>query len=341
MKRSSRDSVSCKISTFVDEENPFFRLEDNSGLFRHVTKDNSGRFKHATAYRGLSSFVGFYKNEEKQRQAAAELSDLLGFRGKVVDVGFGYNIHIAEELAGRGMEAYALDTKLVSWSDEVQIFKGSAECLGNKKDKALPKFNAILYWGSWFGEGHAGNHDGLHFGGTSIESYLQGMEDKKGRRGRESPHFAEAERSILEGTADKLAYGGQAVFVSNRYTYEFAPSYQFEELPEEKRKMLHVAEVMKSLGAEEIKFIGLSAEKLEELAGRHRSSYVESCTGKDAGKNYDRVIRRLCSYESIECSPAEELSLLLELPSERTKAEELTIQPDIARIDAIAARFYR
>jgi 2-polyprenyl-3-methyl-5-hydroxy-6-metoxy-1,4-benzoquinol methylase len=148
MKLFSKHSESYKanaarIEVIVDEENPFFKLADHNSAFRHITASSWPR-----------SYDGFYKNGEKQRRAAAELSDLLGFTGKVLDVGFGSNIYISSELARQGLEAYAVDLNPQAFSQDVAVLRGNATTLG-KKNRRLSNFNAIIYWGSWLGEGNA------------------------------------------------------------------------------------------------------------------------------------------------------------------------------------------
>jgi len=267
--KTSDSAVAASIDVIVDEQNPFFKLADHSQFFRHVTTDC-----------GIESYEGFHKNEQKQREAASGLADLLGFNGKVLDVGFGSNIYVASAFAQNGLEAHALDLEPLALNQDVKIYTGNASILGGKSNGLPDGFNAIIYWASWSSKGTAPRWATVVFGVPSLENYLAAVANKDssllGNHAEHSKQFLAEEQKLLEGSTKQLGYGGQLVIVSNRYSYAHGPSFLFEELPQEKRRMLHLAAVLEQLGAAEIKLIGASNHEMRQLAKQHEQQYTIS-----------------------------------------------------------------
>lgn len=239
--------------------------------------DSLGQAFHYASPEGYSHNWGAIK------RAVRQLSEIIGIPcgARTLDIGYGQNLTVAATLQGLGMSAYGLDSvndvppskkgtrpfflppQFHRNHGGVQLYYGTIEELLHEDSQLKDtKFDLMTFWGSWESGGNnftIGGEMGwfraveeLERAGTPFEIYGP-LPLAKMRETREK---------VLRDCASALRSKGGILIVSSRYAGHGA-GFSTDQLPYEKRINLMLAQSFATLGAQHIRFFGVSKEEVE------------------------------------------------------------------------------
>jgi len=224
---------------------------------------------------------GFFHNEPAHRNAGRHIANLLKLPpgSRVIDIGWGRNLFIAD-----GLKSAELDVSLLDYGDDKAhpdpidpltvppISTGDYDgkfhkFVGNIADISHPssvlkneKFDLAIFNGSWLSGG---------YNNTVSESLEARLHQKYGNNfpGYNDPRVIadldEYRQHVLSRVRDHISEGGYVYFGSSRFAYHGA-GYEFGNYPEEKLNQLDLIAQMVALGARKATIIGMTNEKMQE-----------------------------------------------------------------------------
>lgn len=223
---------------------------------------------------------GFAENRDAQASLAIFLKDRFKIKdkGDLLDVGFGANTIILDNLQQSGISACGLEFNktnpkkhLSQWHGPTleeqtpagaRVYSGDiGELAGKDSELKDKKFGLILFNGSWLSSGNNWTVAGEILDGKFYEN--AGEKDKNSKTAR--VEYMDKEKDhILQTCAEHLKEGGLMGFVSSRYAFHGA-GYSFDHLPEEKLEFLDLCRRLAALGAKRLYLVGLSQSGWQHL----------------------------------------------------------------------------
>ncbi|HBO11058.1 TPA: hypothetical protein DD448_03900 [Candidatus Collierbacteria bacterium] len=217
---------------------------------------------------------GFAENEDKQKELAVFIFSrfLQGKEGAFLDAGFGSNIHVANTMAEKGVESFALDqlaghagadkiwnapTVVETNAEKVKICQGDIARIDEVGSILHDKrFGLVLFNGSWNSTGN-----NWTVSGEVMEARFHNQKNKRTSMNR---YMSEQKDFILSNCVKRLSPKGVVGIVSPRYAFH-GGGYNFNSLPEEKMVFFDAMERLSRLKAKKFYMVGLSREGVRKV----------------------------------------------------------------------------
>ena len=341
-------------------------IDENSGnpFPAEVSLVDSASLKFAPA-----STEGYHHNDKLIKKTTKKLAEIIGLKSgqRIIDVGYGINLAVAEAMHEIGMEAYGLDAQdgldpkkyqtttfippyFNTEQNGVKKYCGTIEELISPESELKDeRFDLFIFWGNWESSGY----------NFTIREWEEGR-IREEHPEKEFEHSPEKLYELIQANKDKIIAdvssllnpNGGIMIVSSRYAYHGA-GFTIEHLPSEKRVMLRLGQTFFNKGAKEVYFIGLSKESVQKqlkegsnfmdfLNKLYKGIVIESSGDTAQIQNREnsefKKIATALSDDDILFGSEERVAYEAKYTTEMLRAIK-NMQIPLGRIDTVYARF--